>query len=158
MLDNYSIDSFISFCDNSLISEESILIPTDNHNTFNRFKRSKSICETIDHNAVHLTKQNARNGIIIFYTERYTCVISDRNRVNNIPLFLLIKEFTVQDEKNNPYEHWTHVIGKQVKKDKDSKYFIQNEKLHFNNGRFDKNNSEGLEALIQEAERLIRML
>ena len=93
---------------------------------FNTFKRSKSICETIDNNAVHLTKQGIKNGIIIFYTNRYTCVISDRNKVNGIPLFLLIKEYTDQDNKDNPYEHWTHVIGKQVKKDGDSKYFIQN--------------------------------
>ena len=65
----------------------------------NRFKRSKSICETIDNNAVHLTKENTRNGIIIFYTDRYTCVISDRNKVDDVPLFLLIKEFNEQDEK-----------------------------------------------------------
>mgnify|MGYP007112609829 CR=1 FL=1 len=58
----FAIESFISFCDDMIIVEESILIPTDNHNTFNRFKRSKSICETIDHNAVHLTKQNVKKS------------------------------------------------------------------------------------------------
>ena len=35
---------------------------------FNTFKSTKSVCETIDHNAVHLTKQGIKNGIIIFYT------------------------------------------------------------------------------------------
>lgn len=125
---------------------------------YNRFKRSKTICETIDHNAVHLKKLNSKNGIIIFYTDRYTAVISDRITVNDEPLFLLVKEFTGKTDENNPYEHWTHVIGKQVKKDEDSKYFVQNKNLHFNNGKFDKSNKKELSKLILEGERLLELI
>ena len=123
-----------------------------------KYKRTKSICETIYYNAVHIVKPNVTNGIIVFYTERYTCIISDTKKVDDIPLFLLIKEYTIQSPNDNPYEHWTHAIGKQIKKDETSKYFRQDESIHFKNGSFNIENKAGLSELILEAQRLIKIL
>lgn len=82
-------------------------------------------------------------------------MISDtKKKINNIPLFLLIKEYNTSTKDDNSYEHWLHVIGKQIKKDEKSKYFEQNESLHFNNGNFDKNNEDGINNLIIEDKRL----
>lgn len=126
--------------------------------SYNKFTRTKSICETIDDNAVHIKKDRCKNGIICFFTDRYCCAISDCKEVDGVPLFLLIKEFQNQTKDINPYEHWTHLIGKQIKKDEGSKYFVQPTSLHFNNGRFDKNNDVELNKLVVEAKRLFTMV
>ena len=126
--------------------------------SYNKFTRTKSICDTIDNNAVHIKKDKCKNGIICFFTDRYCCAISDCKEINGIPLFLLINEFQNPTKYENPYEHWTHLIGKQIKKDQNSKYFVQPNSLHFNNGNFDKTNYIELDRLIGESKRLFNMI
>ena len=120
-----------------------------------RFKRNKSVCENITDNAIHIVKSDSRNGIVVFFTTKYVAVISDRVLVVNVPLFLLVKDCS---RENNSYDEWTHVVGKMIKKDGSSKYFIQDPSLHFNNGKFDKNATLDLENLKGEALSLIQKI
>ena len=147
-MNTYTLESFINFCDGMQPINES----------YSSYNRSQSICEMLDSNAVHIRKTKSSNGIIVFYTDRYCAVISDKQKINNQPLFLLVREISKPTKDFNPYEKWTQVVGKQIKKDESSKYFVQPLSLHFKNGKFDNKNTQELEKLVIEADRLISLL
>ena len=87
----------------------------------------------IANNAIYIKKDKSENGIIVFYEDNFVCVISTTKEIYGVPVILLLRE---KDPELNVYEKWLHVSGKMIKKDENSKYFVQPIDIHLNNGTF----------------------
>ena len=97
---------------------------------------TKTITYMIADNAVYIKKEKSKNGIIVFFTDMYVCTMSTTKDVDGCPVILLLRENT---GGLVVYEKWLHTVAKMIKKDYESKYFVQPLTIHFNNGAFTNN-------------------
>ena len=110
---------------------------------------NRTTCMQVATNAIYMSKEDALNSILVFYTNKYAGVMSCTKMSGKVPLILLIKESTT------PYEDWLHIMGKMLKKDNRSKYFKQPSHLHMVNGSFNPNDRDSLHVLQAECVMLL---